>query len=493
MKFSMRSKNDFSFASAFLTLVLGFVVCVITVTAQKPEKPEFAASASLEQCRNGAATSPVGCVAPGGATGWVSGNAGSSNSHWAETQFIAYRMLMSGLPGDGTTVHSLTIGYDILKSGRHAIDYLGTYNYTESGANPCAGVAGCTFGSPSDTAAIPTDGVTVTNNTNPNTGNPVAQIPGQFTIWGGQFTNCLVPAPSVEVYYQPYGGGEERQITVCFTATVANPVVAWGGHIAWVGDWGLGNSAGGISGSPYHMSLIDLDGGGGHQDRSLSADSVIPSGAVFIRKVVNTLDCRGEAILAWPFTATANFGPTSFSLIDNVVNPTPSCLDGPTPSSPQASQAITSFGAGNTITVSESPAPPPPAGWTFANVNCVESGLADSTQNSLTPTASIIVQLGEVVTCTFTNTQFAPSAALVSVSGRVFTFYGMPVTRARVIITDQSGVARMATTNNFGYYRFDDVEVGQTYVVNVVSKQYQFSPRVMSLDDAIADFDFFAF
>jgi hypothetical protein len=61
------------------------------------------------------------------------------------------------------------------------------------------------------------------------------------------------------------------------------------------------------------------------------------------------------------------------------------------------------------------------------------------------------------------------------------------------MMTDQSGNSRTATTNNFGYYRFDDVEVGQTYVFNVVSKQYQFSPRLVSPDDAITDLDFIAF
>ncbi|MCV4820721.1 hypothetical protein OFM15_32065, partial [Escherichia coli] len=72
--------------------------------------------------------------------------------------------------------------------------------------------------------------------------------------------------------------------------TVANPVLAWGGHIAWGGDWGIGNSAGGINGSPYHMRLISFDGSGGNQDRSLSADAVIVAGVVNIVKQVSTFN-----------------------------------------------------------------------------------------------------------------------------------------------------------------------------------------------------------
>lgn len=474
MRFSIILKSKFSLTSVMLTLVLGVVMFTTTANGQKDL---LAASADLDQCRNGTSGAPVACTG----AAWVNGNANSTQAHWAESQFLAYRAKFTDL---SIGAHTFTIGYDILASGKHAIDYLGTYNVTETTADPCSGVVGCTLGSPTSTFPIPVDTVTVTSNINPNTGLPIVQTAGQFTMWGGTITG---------VAYEPYAAGTERKITVTFNASVANPVLAWGGHIAWVGDWGVGNSASSISGSPYHMRNDNLDGSGGNQDRALQAAAVIPSGAVFIKKVVNTLDCRGEAVFAWPFTATANFGLTSFSLIDNNVNPTPSCLDAPTPSSPQVSQAITSFGAGNTITVSESPAPPPPVGWTFAGVNCVESGIADSTQNGITPTASIIVQVGEVVTCTFTNTQFAPSAARVSISGRVSTSEGMAITRARVIMTDQSGVARMATTNNFGYYRFDDVEVGQTYVFNVLSKQYQFSPRIVSLDDGIADLDFIAF
>jgi hypothetical protein len=241
------------------------------------------------------------------------------------------------------------------------------------------------------------------------------------------------------------------------------------------------------------MREIGLDGGGGNQDRALQAAAVIPSGAVFIRKMVNTLSCRGEAVFLWPFTATANFGLTSFSLSDLNPNPTTTCLDPPTPGSPQASQPITSFGPANTITVSENPPPPPPTGWSFANVNCVENGTPDSTQNSLTPTATIIVQLGEVVTCTFTNTQFTPTAALVTVAGRVITSSGVGMHRVMVILTDQAGNPRSTRTNSFGYYRFPEVEIGQTYVISVASKEYLFTPRIILLTDEITDLDFVAF
>ncbi|MES2088834.1 MAG: hypothetical protein V4532_02440, partial [Pseudomonadota bacterium] len=54
-----------------------------------------------------------------------------------------------------------------------------------------------------------------------------------------------------------------------------------------------------ISGSPYHMRLVDLDGSGGNQDRSLSADAVTFPGSITIIKDAvpnNAQDFVGRAI-----------------------------------------------------------------------------------------------------------------------------------------------------------------------------------------------------
>ena len=58
--------------------------------------------------------------------------------------------------------------------------------------------------------------------------------------------------------------------------------------------------------------------------------------------------------------------------------------------------------------------------------------------------------------------------------------------------TDPQGSTRTARTASFGYYRFDDVEAGQTYVVGVASKRYVFIPRTISVADELTDFDLVA-
>ena len=87
---------------------------------------------------------------------------------------------------------------------------------------------------------------------------------------------------------------------------------------------------------------------------------------------------------------------------------------------------------------------------------------------------------------------FAPTAAEVSISGRVLTANGRGISGAVVVLTDQNGTTRTARTSAFGHFRFEEVEAGQTYVVTVVSKHYQFAPQVISVSEDITDLNFMA-
>ena len=88
---------------------------------------------------------------------------------------------------------------------------------------------------------------------------------------------------------------------------------------------------------------------------------------------------------------------------------------------------------------------------------------------------------------------FAPTSATVSVSGRVNVANkknGLP--KAFVYLTDQSGQTRTAQTNEFGFYLFDDVRVGETYILSVFTKGYTFAPQVVTISDGITDLNFIA-
>ena len=87
-----------------------------------------------------------------------------------------------------------------------------------------------------------------------------------------------------------------------------------------------------------------------------------------------------------------------------------------------------------------------------------------------------------------------PTAANVSVGGRVLTSEGLGISRAAVTLTDGEGRVRSATTNSFGYYNFDEIPAGETYVLTVNNKRYLFpdSPRVVSVQENLANVDFVA-
>ena len=84
-----------------------------------------------------------------------------------------------------------------------------------------------------------------------------------------------------------------------------------------------------------------------------------------------------------------------------------------------------------------------------------------------------------------------PSAAPAMISGRVLTPTGRGLANAIVSLSNSAGKTIFATTNGFGFYRFADVEVGQSVVISVKSKRYAYAPKVVSLIDELAELDFY--
>jgi hypothetical protein len=82
------------------------------------------------------------------------------------------------------------------------------------------------------------------------------------------------------------------------------------------------------------------------------------------------------------------------------------------------------------------------------------------------------------------------TAAGVEVSGRVMTPDGRGLRNATVTMVDSQGVTRTATTSQFGYYTFEDVEVGSSFVMSVQSRRYRFAPRLVQVFDTLTDVDF---
>ncbi len=80
-------------------------------------------------------------------------------------------------------------------------------------------------------------------------------------------------------------------------------------------------------------------------------------------------------------------------------------------------------------------------------------------------------------------------APIASVSGRVLTPDGRSLRNAVVTITDSAGITRTATSSSFGLYRFDNVLASEIYTLTVRSRRYRFSPRTLTVNDNLTDFD----
>lgn len=88
----------------------------------------------------------------------------------------------------------------------------------------------------------------------------------------------------------------------------------------------------------------------------------------------------------------------------------------------------------------------------------------------------------------------APTAADVTLAGRVTRASGRGIAGAQVQMTDSAGQTHYAMTNPFGYYRFEAIEAGQSVIVRVLSKRYRFNEpvQIISLGDSAFDVNFVA-
>ncbi|HZH35106.1 MAG TPA: lamin tail domain-containing protein [Pyrinomonadaceae bacterium] len=141
----------------------------------------------------------------------------------------------------------------------------------------------------------------------------------------------------------------------------------------------------------------------------------------------------------------------------------------------------------------------------YGGANCFEGATASGAPAG-TPALSIeriVTSLGVIQDTNVNSVDFAlraasprnaassPTSASVTVSGRVIVGRRIGVSGTRVYLTNQNGETRTAFTNSFGYYRFNDVAVGETYIFNVLSKNYMFSPQVISINEELTELNFY--
>ena len=256
---------------------LGLFMLVGVLGRHNQQAAAAGPSVTIEQCQNGGVgDTPERCVNLGGGNNnWVTGNVNGQKAHWAEGDSLPYRAILNGLnPG----VNTVTFSFDTAKSSEleHAIDYLASFDYTETtGAatadhanqnDPCGDViSGCDPSNPTAVAAITVPAANTTS-------YPLACANGTFvgSPLGGQEINAWstaasgVSAMSLSYPDAPNEVGEgstdcptKFKVTFTVASGTSTVVLAWGGHVAANGPiavggyWGTGNAV--PTGSPYHM------------------------------------------------------------------------------------------------------------------------------------------------------------------------------------------------------------------------------------------------
>jgi hypothetical protein len=312
-------------------------------------------AANIDQCANG----PVGGIAPcvngtlGGTSysDWVNGNVNASKAHWREGQFLPYRTTITGLSSGS---HTLTFDYATVQSSKHALDYIGSYDATEqtqtahtgsassgnfNNNNPCFDILGTATGSgctplgtpPVPASTFPVPAANLTGDATCGGASHLATLPtqqaGNFALFAPTAASGTLTGASY-VSQGVVSGGSNCTTTMSVTFTVSGTapsggwtvVLAWGGHIASSLDWGVGNSASAINGSPYHMALDSIDTTNiGSQDRALAAAAVAGPPNVATKVSKTSIGVGGSLTDTATLTGTAGTvtGTVQFQLCSN--------------------------------------------------------------------------------------------------------------------------------------------------------------------------------
>jgi hypothetical protein len=299
-------------------LLLALVgMTVFLAAAPAPATAQY----EIYQCQNGRTVSGVhavqDCTSSGNPYGWTSGGLNPTHSLYREGEFVPFRIVIRyGLVAGRR--YTVAIGYDAIENGLHAYDYLGTYDASRRPGQqivPCDGVAETAgthrCGETPSRLDVPEDEQT----TFPS--GSAGQQAGEFSAWGVDLDTAYYVPPQAPIDsstgVSTPGLAVERTINLTFTARGRAAVIAWGGHIASIVDWGPGRTFAEVgSGAGFHMRFKDSRGTAaegttgfnpGNQELTMDPTVIRPRPATFTTTVEPAIVQVGS-----PVTDTARLG-----------------------------------------------------------------------------------------------------------------------------------------------------------------------------------------
>ena len=293
-------RNSFKEKWRFIVSALFLLSCFsLGVNAQSVDK--------LEQAENGRL--PNGIIDP---VTWTTGNVNAQKAHYTTGMTIPYRLGFTGLvPG---VTYRVVLGYDTKHGGKHAIDFLTSYDRStfHSGFGHGDGemikpwmVYWTDATKPAEVRyelPEPASHTTATATNQPltefiNVRDIEPDGGAEMTIYNGTIVGMAYIGGGIA------GAQATDQLQVDFQVNAGQDkiLLAWGGHIASADQWGVGMSAEDINGSPYHMRIAFCPplnnvtiGGCGNKEVQLSATAVIVPTSPVCEVTGDVLDCYGD-------------------------------------------------------------------------------------------------------------------------------------------------------------------------------------------------------
>ncbi|HEX5013415.1 MAG TPA: hypothetical protein VFV72_04575 [Candidatus Limnocylindrales bacterium] len=208
---------------------------------------------------------------------WQNGNLNGNNSKYPEGGIVPFRVAFEGV---STGTHTIHINYDFTASGHKAYDFLATWDVTNAKGKICAASGGAisskcpSLGTPSS-YPFPNDGYKA-NGLTVHGAELYSAAPRRLTIYGGTITSIKGP-----VHSGSPDGNSTADFVVTFKNTRSAVLLSWGGHLAQSAYWdtargGPRDGASMVSGAPWHMRTLQLDGSGNkNQDRSIQPSAIV--------------------------------------------------------------------------------------------------------------------------------------------------------------------------------------------------------------------------
>jgi hypothetical protein len=207
---------------------------------------------------------------------WQNGNLNGNNTRMPEGGIVPFRLAIEGLSAGA---HSIRIQYDFTAGGHKAYDFLATYSGWTS-PPICDGSGGgissmCPSMPSPNSAAFPSDGFS-TDGLAVRAAEWYSGVSRRLMIWGGSISSISGP-----VHAGSTAGNSTAEFVVRFTSSGSAVLLAWGGHLAQSAFWNLAaggsrDGAGEVSGAPWHMRTLQLDGSGNrNQDRSIQPSAIV--------------------------------------------------------------------------------------------------------------------------------------------------------------------------------------------------------------------------